>query len=161
MIGFKTNTKNGISYYVSKLTDDDMEFMSELVGNYKLASKTHDKVEQAKLKRTFKNKYEIDILNVLAYGTTDNIKASILHKIIEQRPITVKGKDRSDTTNAYRCFSINYKDDRCNHYSRNSVQGFTLLNTIMHESYIDSWKCLLEVLHEPEYVLIYKEIDDE
>ena len=160
MKGFKTNTIAGISYYIHKLTNDDMGFIQSLVKDYKSARAKYDKVTTAELLKSFEDKYGFSLMHVLAYGNTDEIKAGVLHKIIEKRVIAIKGKEVTATSNAYKCFSIKYGNDNTSHYSRNSVKGFTSLNTIMHESYIDSWKCLLEILGSPQYVIIYKGKDN-
>jgi hypothetical protein len=81
--------------------------------------------------------FNIEIKNVIAYGNTKEVTKSMLREII---PEYKDGNLPRPHTAHYKCYATNKP------------------SIVIHEDPESSWKCLLNTINNPEFVLIYKDV---
>ena len=83
--------------------------------------------------------------DIIAFGETGRISHQLLSKFIDKKEMKHQlGNGQYTTSVAYKCFAS--KGD-----------PFSYGTTIYHEDKQSSWNCLMQILGNPEYVLIHRE----
>lgn len=102
--------------------------------------------EIIKLDKEGDDKYKnILAKDIIAFGETSRISHQLLSKFIDRKDMKHQlGNGQFTESVAYKCFAS--KGD-----------PFSYGTTIYHEDKQSSWNCLMQVLGNPEYVLIYRE----
>lgn len=86
----------------------------------------------------------IQIDNIIIFGDTKHATYHQLKKFIDSKVIQLKDPNKIVPVNAYRCFG-------------NKEYPFIHDRIVHHEDAHSSFNCLLEYMHHPDYLLIYKE----
>lgn len=113
--------------YLIGISEEENGFVKEIARDYKAGKKRFAE---------FLNRFNIDLNNVLAYGETSDVSHKLLDNIIPQTRYPLAPRPKM---NSYHCYATNSP------------------SIVMHEDLKSSWKCLMTMVNNPEYVLIYKE----
>lgn len=115
-----------INAYIRIIDEEDVKDIKNLISQYR---------QGVKLNGEFKLKYGFDLKKLMAYGDCNKVSYNLLKKIIPEQkktnklPYSIHGN--------YHCYAV--KDP----------------TIVLHEDRNSSWNCLLEILGNPELVLIY------
>ena len=124
----KLQTKNGLDYFIKSITK---EFNDELKVEIHNARISKDLV-------SFKLKYDLEIDNIEAYGDT-KVSEAFLKDYIPYYIYHPFG-DREKWVKSSKCYAVKEHDIK--------------QNTLHYDS-LSSWNCILQILNNPKYVLIY------
>lgn len=133
MIKKITNSNSDYDICVIPISDEDNEFIEQIVADYKKGNKRYS---------DFIKRFNISLLDVIAFGETNDISYKTLGEIIpeERYPMAARVRENGRT---YRCYA-----------NPNP-------SIVMHEDLKSAWKCLLSTLSNPDYLIVYKDHKNE
>ncbi len=114
--------------------------LTETINIIKLTKEEYEIIDSA----TEDNEITIDgtlVKKIIAYGEVKSKNISLFDVIRRYIPFTViNNKDKKDKTHSYKCFAGRTGENT---------------NVILHEDVGSSFNCLMSVLNNPEYALVY------
>ena len=123
----KLITKNNISYYIRAITKDTHDIIKKSIKDWRIATNSDIFLG-------------LDSKNIVAFGLSSDVDEEFVKEYIEYRSIPIL--DSNDFKTSAKCYAIEKHD--CS-------------NNILHNTCLDSWKCIMNLLNKPKYVLIHKE----
>ena len=134
----KLKEYNGTSYWVKGITED---FNNELKHDIYIAKISKNSTE-------FKNKYNIELIDVEAFGDV-KVSEEFISKYI---PFTIYHPFGNKEVLSKSCMCYAIKNFDITPYSIKYMAS-------VHYDCKSSWNCLLELLNNPKFTLIYKKHD--
>ncbi len=138
---FKVKEDTLHEYYISIIEQEDVDIIETKLKNYA----KFGEVKRIQILNEFRELYpDIELDNLIVYGKTDEVTTHLLSKFIESKDLVHKlGEGKEVVTRAYKCFN-------------NSLVDFKVGMNAIHEDRLSSWRCLMERLKFPEFVMVYK-----
>jgi hypothetical protein len=122
----KLSTKNGITYFVKIINKDLYDIIKKSINAWKANNNCDIYLD-------------LHPNSLLAYGKSDDVDEEFLKEYIDYCKVPVLDSDKF--TISSKCYAIEKHDCKTSR---------------LHHSCIESWKCILSILNNPKYVLIYK-----
>lgn len=138
------NPSDSPRLYVSSVTKDEIEDIKQFVKIYISTQKEY----REELVSSFKDKYKINLKNIVAQGSPKKGVTKLVQKYIPHQ--IIRYDDKGEPIILWRCAAKGGEiKDQANDISTACL--------VVHEDALSSWNCILSLLNEPDYVIIYKD----
>jgi len=118
-----------------KLNDDETYIMSITEPQYNIIEDVIKIKSKSERDEEFNKHFNMSINCMIAYGETSDVDTSLLRVLIPEETYPMQPRARHKS---YKCYAN----------SKPSI--------VMHEDLASSWNCLMSVMNNPKYCLIYK-----